>query len=242
MPLEEGIEIEKIIPQNGHHVITGKDGKGNEKKYETKTVIIATGIHPRKLGIPGEDDFYHKGVTYCTVCDGPLFKGKTTVTIGAGNSALESAIMMAGIAEKHYVISNKAEGNGGGFPKGDAILVDKIKAMKNVEIIYESLTQEIKGDKMVTGVTYKNAAGEVKELEVQGVMVHIGFTPNSDFVDCAEKDKAKQIVTDKLGLTSCPGVFAAGDVTDIPYKQIAIAGGQGVTACLSAIDYINKKE
>lgn len=242
MPLEEGVEVTGITQKNGAHIITAKVGE-QEKTYETKSVIIATGIHPRHLEVPGEEEFYHKGVTYCTVCDGPLFKGKTTATVGAGNSALESAIMMAGISEKVYLISNKKEDDGGGFPKGDGILVEKIKAMDNVEIIYNALTQKIEGDQMVSSLTYKDAdSDEEKKIDVQAVMVHIGFIPNSDFVDCVEKDKAKQIVTDKLCQTSCTGIFAAGDVTDIPYKQIAIAGGQGVTACLNAIDYLNKQK
>lgn len=242
MPVEEGVEVTGITQKDGAHIIAAKDGAGKEKTYKTKTVIVATGIHPRRMEVPGEKEFYQKGVTSCTVCDGPLFKGKVTVTIGAGNSALESAIMMAGIASKVYVISNKAKSEGRGFPKGDAILVDKVLAAPNVEVIYESLTQEIKGDKLVTGVVYKDKTGKIKEITVQGVMVHIGFIPNSQFIDCVKKDKAGQIITDKLAQTSCEGIFAAGDVTDIPFKQIAIAGGEGVTACLSAIDYLNKKK
>jgi len=150
--------------------------------------------------------------------------------------------MMAGIASKVYVISNKPKSEGRGFPKGDAILVDKVLAAPNVEVIYEAQTQEIKGENLVTGVMYKDKNGKSHDIAVQGVMVHIGFIPNSQFIDCVKKDKAGQIVTDKLAQTSCEGIFAAGDVTDIPFKQIAIAGGEGVTACLSAIDYLNKKK
>ncbi|MEK7481248.1 MAG: FAD-dependent oxidoreductase [Patescibacteria group bacterium] len=242
MPAEEGVEVTSVSQKDGAHVIAAKDESGKEKTYKTKAVIVATGIHPRRLGVPGEKEFYLKGVTSCTVCDGPLFKGKVTATIGAGNSALESAIMMAGIASKVYVLSNKPKSEGRGFPKGDAILVDKVLAAPNVEVFYEATTQEIKGDKAVSGVVYKDKAGKTKEIAVQGVMVHIGFIPNSQFIDCVEKDKAGQIITDKLARTSCDGIFAAGDVTNIPYKQIAIAGGEGVTACLSAIDYLNKKK
>ncbi|MBI4098583.1 MAG: FAD-dependent oxidoreductase [Candidatus Magasanikbacteria bacterium] len=242
MPVEEGVEVLGITQKDGVHVIAAKDGTGKEKTYKTKTVIVATGIHPRTLGIPGEAELRGKGITSCTVCDGPLFKGKVTVTIGAGNSALESAIMMAGIASKVYVLSNKAKSEGRGFPKGDAILVDKVLAAPNVEVIYEAATQEIKGENLVTGVTYKDKNGKPHDIAVQGVMVHIGFIPNSQFIDCVKKDMASQIVTDKLARTSCEGIFAAGDVTDIPFKQIAIAGGEGVTACLSAIDYLNKKK
>jgi len=242
MPVEEGVEVLGITQKDGAHLIAAKNSAGKEKTYKTKTVIVATGIHPRALSIPGETELRGKGITSCTVCDGPLFKGKVTVTIGAGNSALESAIMMAGIASKVYVLSNKAKSEGRGFPKGDAILVDKVLAAPNVEVIYEAATQEIKGDSLVTGVLYEDKAGKLHDIAVQGVMVHIGFIPNSQFITCVEKDKASQIVTDKLARTSCEGIFAAGDVTDIPFKQIAIAGGEGVTACLSAIDYLNKKK
>lgn len=242
MPVEEGVEVTGISQKDGVHVIAAKDGTGKEKTYKTKAVIVATGIHPRRLEVPGEKEFYLKGVTSCTVCDGPLFKGKVTATIGAGNSALESAIMMAGIASKVYVLSNKEKSDGSGFPKGDAILVDKVLSASNVEVVYEALTQEIKGDNMVAGVSYKDKNGKSHDIAVQGVMVHIGFIPNSQFITCVEKDKAGQIITDKLAHTSCEGIFAAGDVTDIPFKQIAIAGGEGVTACLSAIDYLNKKK
>ncbi|MEK7102072.1 MAG: FAD-dependent oxidoreductase, partial [Patescibacteria group bacterium] len=234
IPFEEGVEVTGITQKDGSHLIASKDSTGKEKTYKTKTVIVATGIHPRHLAVPGEKELYQKGVTYCTVCDGPLFKGKITATIGAGNSALESAIMMAGIASKVYVLSNKSKSEGRGFPKGDAILIDKILAASNVEVIYEAATQEIKGDNLVAGVLYKDKAGKPHDIAVQGVMVHIGFIPNSQFITCIDKDKAGQIVTDKLAHTSCEGIFAAGDVTDIPFKQIAIAGGEGVTACLSA--------
>lgn len=222
-------------------VLKAKDESGKEKNFEARTVIIATGVKPRHLDVPGEKEFYLKGVTYCTVCDGPLFKGKVTATIGTGNSALESALMMAGIAKEHYVLTKHPE-----F-KGDKILVDKLMAQPNVKVLWEAMTEEIVGEGKVTGVKYKvqgtrnkEQSGESKLLPLDGVFVHIGMIPQSEFVSIVEKEPSKKIIVDKLCRTNVPGLFAAGDVTDVPYQQIAIATGQGVIAALTAIDYLNK--
>lgn len=242
--IEEGVEVTGIVQENRYHIVTGKDASGKEQTWKAKSVIIGTGIHPRLLDIPGEKELKGKGVTYCTVCDGPLFKGKTTATIGAGSSALESALMMASIAKKVYLVTKypNTDEYKGGFPKGEDILVKKLKTMKNVEIIYEAKTTSILGNTMVEGFTYQDAKGEKHERKADGVMVHIGMIPNSDFVDCVKKDKAGQIDIDILCNTSCPGIFSGGDVTVVPYNQIAIASGHGVIAALSAIDYLNKWE
>lgn len=239
--IDTGYKVEKIISEKNYHTVVAKDGAGAEKQYQTKTVIIATGIHPRQLGIPGEKEFDRKGVTYCTVCDGPLFKNKITATVGSGNSALESAIMMAGIAKKVYLISkfsNSAADNFG-FPKGENILIDKLKTFSNVEIIYSASTTEILGEKSVTGLKY-TANGEEKIIETQGVMVHIGQIPNSQFIDSVKKNKINEIMVDAKCQTNIPGILAAGDVTDVAYKQIGISAGQGITSALAAIEYINR--
>lgn len=239
--IDQGYRVEKIISKNNHHTIIAKNSVGEEKKYDTKAVIIATGIHPRRLGIKGEKELDRKGVTYCTVCDGPLFKNKITTTIGSGNSALESALMMAGIAKKVYLISkytNTAENNFG-FPKGENILIDKLKTLPNIEIIYGASTTEIIGDKSVTGVKYTDNNGTEKTLETQGVMVHIGQIPNSQFVE-VDKNKMNEIKVDAKCRTNTDGIFAAGDVTDVPYKQIGISAGQGIIAALATIEYINR--
>lgn len=240
---ENGLEVTDILQEKNYHIVVTKDFHGNEKRFETKTVLIGSGIHPRNLGVAGEVELKGRGVTYCTVCDGPLFKNKITCTVGAGNSALESALMMGTIASKVYLLtkfSNTKETNGG-FPKGENILIDKVKQMNNVEIIYEANTKEITGEKLVTGVKYTDASGaELKEIAVQGVMIHIGNIPNSSFVKNITKNPAGEIETDKIGQTNIPGIFAAGDVTNIPYKQISISSGLGVTAVLAAIDYINR--
>lgn len=240
--IEEGWEVTKIVSEKNHHIVTAQNASGKTQDYETKTIIIGSGIHPRHLNVPGEEIFMHKGLTYCTVCDGPLFKNKTTATIGSGNSALESALMMKDIAQKVYVLSKYSDTkkDNFGFPPGENILIEKIKAASNVEILYQTKTLEIKGDKKVTGLIYQDNKGTEQTLEVQGVMVHVGMTPNSKFVESVEKNKAGEIIADTKCRTNVPGIFAAGDVTDIPYKQIGIAAGQGIVAALSAIEYINR--
>ncbi|MEK7681087.1 MAG: FAD-dependent oxidoreductase [Patescibacteria group bacterium] len=240
--IDEGWKVEKIEKIKKHFSLTSRDATGKEKKDETKTIIIATGIHPRHLNIPGEKEFYQKGVTYCTVCDGPLFKNKITATIGSGNSALESVLMMSGIAKKVYLLSkfpNTPEQKDG-FPKGEDILIEKVKAAKNVEIIYSANTTEIAGASKVTGLKYKDESGEQK-IAIDGAMVHIGQLPNSDFANGnIEKNKINEIIVDEKCRTSLPGIFAAGDVTNVAYKQIGIAAGQGIIAALAAIEYINR--
>lgn len=239
--IDNGYKVEKIISENNYHIVIAKDGAGVEKQYQTKAVIIATGIHPRVLGVPGEKEFDRKGITYCTVCDGPLFKNKITATVGSGNSALESAIMMAGIAKKVYLLSKFSDtaADNFGFPKGENILIDKLKTLPNVEIIYKASTVEILGEKTVTGLRYKTD-NEEKTIETQGVMVHIGQIPNSQFIDTVNKNKVNEIMVDAKCQSNIPGIFAAGDVTDVAYKQIGISTGQGITAALAAIEYLNR--
>ncbi|PIT88506.1 MAG: hypothetical protein COU29_01850 [Candidatus Magasanikbacteria bacterium CG10_big_fil_rev_8_21_14_0_10_36_32] len=239
--IEEGWKITNIENKKNFQLITIKNDKNNETILETKAVLIATGIYPRRLDIPGEKEFDRKGVTYCTVCDGPLFKNKITATIGSGNSALESVLMMSKIAQKVYLISKfpNDKKNNFGFPKGEKILVDKIKSLPNVEIIYNAETLAITGQDKVTALKYRDEKGE-NNLIVGGVMVHIGMTPNSQFIKNIKKDKAGQIIVNEKCQTSRKGIFAAGDVTNVAYKQIGIAAGQGIIAALAAIEHINK--
>lgn len=250
--VEEGIEVEKITKKpDGIFCITTKKGEpltmAAEKlptpsasakmicDYEAKTVIVATGVHPRELNIPGEKEFLNKGVSYCTVCDGPLFGGKVVATIGGGNSALESGLMLADIASKVYVINKNPE-----F-KGDQVLINNLKSKKNVRIIYNANTTEIIGQKFVTGLKYNAKDGEPQELKVDGVFVHIGMVPNSGLVGPeVEKNQFGEIKVGANCQTNIPGLYAAGDVTDVPFKQIVIAAGQGCIAVLSAVNYLNK--
>lgn len=206
------------------------------EEFEAKAIIVATGVHPRKLGIPGEDKFYQKGLSYCTVCDGPLFSGKNVAVIGGGNSAIESALMLAEIAKQVTVINKNPE------MRGEVTLIEKLKKASNVEFIYNADTAKILGEQMVSSLEYKDSTtSEIKNLSVEGIFVHIGMVPNTKFVEgFLELDNYKNVKINKLCHTNIAGVFAAGDVTDMPHHQIAIAAGQGVTALLEAVSYINQ--
>jgi len=243
VPIETGVEVMNFSAQKNYYIVNAKDGSGNEKIYETKTIVIASGIHPRALKVPGEDKLRGKGITYCTVCDGPLYRGKDTATIGAGSSALSSAIMMAGFSKKVYLLTkypNTKESNFG-FPKGENTLIDKVNSLDNIETIYNATTKEVLGSEFVEGLTYFDSElKEDKKIEVQGVMVHIGNVPNSGFATQVKTDKASAIEVGVKCETNLPGVFAAGDVTNTPFKQISVASGQGTIAALAAIEYINK--
>jgi alkyl hydroperoxide reductase subunit AhpF len=221
----------------GHFIIEGiKNSNGEKVKYESKAVIVTTGSKPKELGVPGEKEFRGKGLSYCSVCDGPLFGGKVTVTIGGGDSANESGIMMNEIASKAYVLTKNPD------MKGDPSLIARLKTSKNVTIIPNAITTRVLGDNFVTGVEYKDAkTGEIKSIECQGVLVHIGMIPNSEFLpEEVAKNAHGEVVIDKNCATSIPGLFAAGDVTDTPFKQIGIAVGQGISAALAAVTYVNK--
>lgn len=230
------VKVAKVEKQdNGLFKITG-DKLGEEVSYEAKSVIVTSGVHPRHLGIPGEEEYRGKGVTYCTTCDGPLFKDKVVATVGAGNAGLESALMMNEIASKVYLINKY-----GDFAKGEPILVEKVKNAKNVEIIYEAMTTKITGDQFVSGLAYTDKEGSEHTIDVQGVFVHIGVVPNNEFLpEDLEKNQFGEVIVDKLCATNIPGLFAAGDVTDVAYKQIVIASGQGACAALTAVNYLNR--
>ncbi|MBI2052581.1 MAG: FAD-dependent oxidoreductase [Candidatus Sungbacteria bacterium] len=232
--IDEGKWVGDIKKEGNIFLISGKNPDGSAFEVTSKSVLVATGVHPRELGVPGEKEFRNKGVSYCTVCDGPLFSGQTVATIGGGNSALESALMLADIAAKVYLINKNS------YFKGEKVLIDKVSQNPKIEIIYQAMTSAVKGDKFVNAVEYKNESGETHKLEVKGIFVHIGQIPNSGFMAGAELDETKQIKVNLRGETNLPGLYAAGDVTNIPYKQIVIAAGQGVTALLSAVDYLNR--
>lgn len=237
VPTEEGVFIQKIEKKGDYFLITAKTLKEDGLSYQAKAVIIATGVHPRPLGVPGEKEFFHRGITYCAVCDAPLFKNKIVAVVGGGNSALESALMLGKIASQVYLLNRNPE-----F-QGETVLIDKVKNHTKIEIIYRAGVKKITGGKVVSNLEYEDLqTKEAKKINVQGVFVHIGWIPNSDFIDWVKKNRTGEIMVDRTGTTNVPGVFAAGDVTDIPYKQIVVAAGMGALAALSAIDYLNKKK
>jgi thioredoxin reductase (NADPH) len=228
--IEEVIKIEK---ENFFKVTTSKN------EYLSKTVIITTGSNPKKLNVPGEKEFYHKGVSYCSVCDMPLFNKKIVAIIGGGNSALESGILASKICQKAYIINKNPK-----F-KGDKVLLEEVSKKENVEIIYNALTQEIYGNEFVKGIKYLDQnTGEIKDLKVDGVFIHIGLKPNTDFVpnEWQIKNEYGEIIVNELCQTKIPGLFAAGDVTNIPHKQIGIAVGQGIISALEVVRYLNSQK
>jgi alkyl hydroperoxide reductase subunit F len=207
----------------------------NGGALKAKSVILSTGARWRNVNVPGEAEYKNKGVAYCPHCDGPLFKGKRVAVIGGGNSGVEAAIDLAGIVE-HVTLVEFADAL-----KADAVLVNKLKSLPNVTIHTNAQTTEITGDgSKVNGLSYKDRATEaVHHVELEGVFVQIGLVPNTEFLKgTVELSKFGEIVVDAKGHTNVPGVFAAGDCTTVPYKQIIIAAGEGSKAALSAFDYL----
>lgn len=200
-----------------------------------KSVVVATGARYRDMNVPGEAEYRTRGVTYCPHCDGPLFKGKRVAVIGGGNSGVEAAIDLAGVVA-HVTLFEFMD-----QLKADDVLQRKLRSLNNVEIITNARTTEVVGDgRQVTGLRYENRkTGEVQSVPVAGVFVQIGLLPNTDFLRGAvDLTKFGEVVVDDHGRTSAPGIFAAGDVTTVPYKQIIIATGDGAKAALGAFDYL----
>lgn len=233
---ELDVRVSKIEKLNQGHFRVETQKNGKPVIYESRAVIIATGSRPKELNIPGEKEFRGKGVTYCTVCDGPLFKGKVVVTIGGGDSANESGIMMNEIAKKAYVLTKNPD------MKGDSSLINRLKSSKNVTLLTNGKATRVIGDKFVKALQYEDVnSKEKKIIEVDGIFVHIGMAPNTDFVPAeVNKNPYGELIIGQDCATSVPGIFAAGDVTEIMFKQIGIAVGQGITAALSAVRYVNK--
>ena len=207
----------------------------NGGTLQAKTVILSTGARWRNVNVPGEQEYKNKGVAYCPHCDGPLFKGKRTAVIGGGNSGIEAAIDLAGLVE-HVTVIEFAE-----QLKADAVLVKKLHSLPNVTVHTNAQTTEITGDgSKVNGLRYKDrATGADHHVELAGVFVQIGLVPNTEFLKgTVELSKFGEIVVDAKGHTNLPGVFAAGDCTTVPFKQIVIAAGEGSKAALSAFDHL----
>ncbi|WP_028239695.1 alkyl hydroperoxide reductase subunit F [Stutzerimonas azotifigens] len=204
-------------------------------ELKAKTVILATGARWREMNVPGEQEYRGRGVAYCPHCDGPLFKGKRVAVIGGGNSGVEAAIDLAGIVAHVTLIEFDSQ------LRADAVLQKKLYSLPNVDVITSALTSEVKGDgQKVTGLTYKDRnSSEFHSLELEGIFVQIGLVPNTDWLKgTVELSPRGEIMVDARGQTSLPGVFAAGDVTTVPYKQIVIAVGEGAKASLSAFDHL----
>ncbi|EMW3364294.1 alkyl hydroperoxide reductase subunit F [Proteus mirabilis] len=202
---------------------------------KTRSLIIATGARWRNMNVPGENEYRTRGVTYCPHCDGPLFKGKRVAVIGGGNSGVEAAIDLAGLVEHVTVLEFASE------MRADAVLQKKLRSLSNVDVILNAQTTEVYGDgTKLTGLKYKDRTNDsMHDIALAGIFVQIGLLPNTQWLDgTVERNKIGEIVVDSRGETNIKGVFAAGDCTTVPYKQIIIAAGEGAKASLSAFDYL----
>ena len=232
-PLEQKIGQEVVALSRldaGFEVRTDK-GEG----YQAKAVIIVTGKRPRLLNVPGEERLRGRGVTYCAICDGPLFAGEKVAVIGGGNSALEAVDDMGKIAEHVYLMTHSTL-------KGDQVLIDKAKDASNITILLEHDVVEVEGSSRVEGITIRDLkTGEERKLEVGGIFVEIGLIPNSELAKgLVNLNRLGEIEVDCACGTGVPGLFAAGDVTDVPEKQIVVAAGEGAKAALQAHRYLQR--
>jgi len=225
---------EKLIPAatpGGYHEVVLANGAS----LKARTLILSTGARWRQMGVPGEEEYRNKGVAYCPHCDGPLFKGKRVAVIGGGNSGIEAAIDLAGIVAHVTVLEFDAQ------LRADAVLQARLNSLPNVRVITSARTAQVLGDgEKVSALSYEDReSGETHKVELEGIFVQIGLVPNSEWLQgTLALSPRGEIEVDARGSTSLPGVFAAGDVTTAPYKQIIISMGNGATAALSAFDYL----
>ncbi|MBI4845501.1 MAG: FAD-dependent oxidoreductase [Candidatus Omnitrophica bacterium] len=238
------LKFNEHISAFGIDVIMPEQAKGIEKQeklikvvsdkslYLANAVIVATGKRPRMLNVEGELEFKNKGVTYCAICDGPLFRNKPVAVIGGGNSALDAVLQMMKISPKVYLININA-----GL-SADSIMKEKVKQADNVEILHNAVVERISGAAFVEAIDVKQNDAR-KHLNVAGVFVEIGLVPKSDFAGILARKEKQEIVVDCFNKTNVEGIFASGDVTNVPEKQIIIACGEGAKACLSACSYLS---
>lgn len=227
-PIKENENVLNI--SNGTGIINVKTEKA---EYLTKTLVIASGKRSRELNVPGEKELKNRGVAYCATCDGPLFSGKTVAVVGGGNSALDAALQLVKIAVKVHLINNTPSLG------GDKVMQEKLKKAGNVIIYNNSKVENILGEKMVAGIIISRVEERI-EIPVQGVFVEIGLIPNSDFAGIIKKNGSNEILVNNSCETNISGIFAAGDVTDVPEKQIIIAAGDGAKATLSAFKFLSR--
>jgi len=226
--------INKVSKKGKNFLVEMGDGK----KEEAKAIIIAGGKVPRELGVKGEKEFLNRGVTYCAWCDGPLFKGKDVAIIGGGNSALDAALNVSKLVKQIYIVNITNE------LTGDPVMIDKVMDLHHVRIMNNTEIVEIEGDKLVDTLRIKSRDGGLeKDLHVSGVFIEVGSLPATDYLKGFVKlNKNGEIIIDELNSTSVPGVFAAGDITEVVEKQIITAAGEGAKAAIQASIYLAKKQ
>jgi alkyl hydroperoxide reductase subunit F len=230
VPVMEYVMVDAIVSENNLHTLKLTDGN----EVRTKTVILATGSQSRKLNVPGEEEFAGRGVAYCAICDAPLYKGKDVMISGGGNAAVEAAIDLSKVAN-HVTIVHRSQ-----F-RADKVLLDQMATKDNITIYLEHQIKEIAGEDFVTNIlALDKNKNEMISLEGDGIFIEIGHIPNTDtFKDVVALNDHGEVIIDEKGRTNVPGIFAAGDMTTVPYKQIIIATAQGATAALSANEYLN---
>lgn len=226
--------INKVSKKGKNFLVETGDGK----KEEAKAIIIAGGKVPRELGVKGEKEFLNRGVTYCAWCDGPLFKGKDVAIIGGGNSALDAALNVSKLVKQIYIVNITNE------LTGDPVMIDKVMDLHHIRIMNNTEIVEIEGDKLVDTLRIKSRDGGLeKDLHVSGVFIEVGSLPATDYLKGFVKlNKNGEIIIDELNSTSVPGVFAAGDITEVVEKQIITAAGEGAKAAIQASIYLAKKQ
>ena len=229
IPLKENEKVIELKKSDTDNTVIVKTENG--ATHEAKTAIIASGKRSRELGVPGEKEFRKRGVTYCATCDGPLFAGKDVAIVGGGNSGLEAALQLIKIAHKIYLINITSN------LTGDPILREKVIASDKVRVMNDTRVFEVMGDNFVHSIKVAHAKGK-ETIPVKGVFAEIGLIPNSEFVQGIEKNQWGEIIVNNCNETNVPFIYAAGDVTDVPEKQIIIAAGEGSKALLSAYGYL----
>lgn len=229
-----GVEVKNISVDSVQKKDQNFLVKAGEEILEAKTVIIASGKTPRKLNVPGEKELAGKGVSYCATCDGPLFQNKTVVVVGGGNSALDAAVEMEKYAQKVYIVNLNSE------LQADEILKERFQKSPKSETVNNAKTTEILGEQTVKSLKYEDQDNkEVKEIACDGIFVEVGWTASTDFLkDMVKLNQLGEIEIDANNQTSTPGIFACGDVTNIPFKQIIIAAGEAAKAALSTWKFL----
>ena len=231
--IKEGLGVKNVLLVDKGLTVEVETEDGSE---QGRALIIATGRTPKRLGLPNEEKFIGKGIVFCATCDAPMFKDKEVAVIGGGNSAANTALEAAVYASKVYLLARSVL-------RADEVLQERLEKSDKIEIMTGATVQEIKGDKFVSGLVYKNNdSEEMKEMSVEGIFVAIGSIPNSSFIkNVVELNKWGEIKINSRNATSRPNIFAAGDVSGVLYKQMIIAAGEGAKAALSAYKYISNK-